>query len=178
MKRNNMISQITIQQSNQIILQSLSKSSRLITRIFVHCTAGWQYETKKELIAGFRARKWKNNGYHLWVDGQGLIHLITPLNGIANGVGGMNSNSLHISYAGGIAKDAKGKIIAVDNRTPAQKEALILGLTKLKSLHPKAVILGHRDISPDKNKNGKIDKWEYIKECPCFDAIPEYAMIK
>lgn len=173
-----MLTQKQIQEANFKLLQSLIKSNRDITRIFVHCTAGWQDETKAELIAGFRALKWKNNGYHLWVDGQGLIHLITPLNGIANGVGGYNAHSLHISYAGGIAKDKKGKRIAVDNRTPAQKEALILGLAKLKSLHPKAKILGHRDISPDSNKNGKIDGWEYIKECPCFNAIPEYAFIK
>lgn len=26
--------------------------------------------------------------------------------------------------------------------------------------------------------NGKVDIWERIKECPCFDAIPEYADIK
>ena len=34
--------------------------------------------------------------------------------------------------------------------------------------------MGHRDISPDKNGNGKIDTWEYIKACPCFNAMEEY----
>ena len=38
----------------------------------------------------------------------------------------------------------------------------------------KLTIKGHRDVSPDKNKNGIIESWERIKECPSFDAIPEY----
>ena len=42
---------------------------------------------------------------------------------------------------------------------------------------PKGSIKGHRDTSPDKNHNGKIDKWEWVKECPSFDAKTEYAGI-
>ena len=42
---------------------------------------------------------------------------------------------------------------------------------------PRAKICGHRDFSPDKNGNGVIDPWEYIKACPCFDARHEYAYI-
>ena len=36
------------------------------------------------------------------------------------------------------------------------------------------MILGHRDFSNDKDGSGVIESWERIKECPCFDAIPEY----
>ena len=35
-------------------------------------------------------------------------------------------------------------------------------------------VIGHRDISPDTNNNGVIDHFERIKECPCYDVIPEY----
>lgn len=31
-----------------------------------------------------------------------------------------------------------------------------------------------RITRPDKNGNGTIDSSEWIKMCPCFDAIPEY----
>ena len=31
-----------------------------------------------------------------------------------------------------------------------------------------------RDLSPDRNGNGTIDRWERTKECPCFDALHEY----
>lgn len=146
---------------------------REVKYLVVHCTAGNQNETKAELIAGFRARGWRNNGYHIWVDGKGQRHNITPLENIANGVAGFNSKSIHVSYAGGI--DSKGK--PVDNRTPAQKETLISILKELKQKYPKAKILGHRDFSPDKDKDGKIESFEWIKYCPCFDAIPEYSSI-
>ena len=32
-------------------------------------------------------------------------------------------------------------------------------------------------ILHDENKNGKIDSYEWIKYCPCFDAISEYKNI-
>lgn len=31
-------------------------------------------------------------------------------------------------------------------------------------------ICGHRDLSPDKNGNGKVDKHEWLKTCPGFDV--------
>ena len=89
---------------------------------------------------------------------------------MSNGVQGYNSTSINVAYIGGI--DSKGK--AVDNRTDAQKASLIKLLKELRDRYPKAQILGHRDISPDTNHNGKIDSWERIKECPCFDAMIEY----
>ena len=43
--------------------------------------------------------------------------------------------------------------------------------------YPEAVIQGHRDFSPDLNGNGRIEKSEWIKLCPCFDAKEEYATL-
>ncbi len=157
-------------------MEKLKKSKRLITNIVVHCTAGWQNESTKELIAGFRAQGWKNNGYHIVVSADGTAELITPLDNIANGVAGHNANSIHVSYKGGITKVGM-KLKAIDNRTTAQKKTLLWVLTELKKLHPGAKIKGHRDFSPDKNKNGKVDTWEFIKECPCFNAMIEYSSI-
>ena len=37
-----------------------------------------------------------------------------------------------------------------------------------------ALILGHRDLSPDLNGNGLIEPNEYLKQCPCFDVMKEY----
>ncbi len=155
----------------------LTKSKRNIKYIVVHCTAGMQTESIQDLIKGFRLRGWKNNGYHIVVDAKGVSHYITPLDDIANGVAGHNSGSIHVSYMGGVAK-VKGKLVTVDNRTDAQKATLIKELTTLKKLHPTAMILGHRDLSPDLNKNGVIEPNEWVKQCPCFYAIPEYKNIK
>jgi N-acetylmuramoyl-L-alanine amidase len=39
------------------------------------------------------------------------------------------------------------------------------------------MILGHYQFSDDQNKNGSIESWERIKECPSFDAYAEYAFL-
>ncbi|WP_218565127.1 MULTISPECIES: hypothetical protein [unclassified Pseudomonas] len=36
--------------------------------------------------------------------------------------------------------------------------------------YPAARILGHRDLSPDLNNDGKITPIEFIKACPSFDV--------
>jgi N-acetylmuramoyl-L-alanine amidase len=146
---------------------------RRITNIVVHCTASSQNATIASIKAHWKAMGWKNNGYHYIISADGKIHNITPEANIANGVAGHNSNSIHVAYIGGI--DSKGK--GVDNRTELQKAALIVILTELKSKYPNARILGHRDFSPDKNNNGIIEPFEYIKICPSFNVIPEYKNI-
>lgn len=143
---------------------------RKIERIFVHCTAGSQRQTLADLWAEFQRKRWKNPGYHYVVFPNGTIQQLVDDNVVANGVYGYNQTAVHVAYVGGI--DAAGS--AIDNRTPAQKEALIRVLRMLHRRYPAARILGHRDISPDRNHNGKVDKWERIKDCPCFDAITEY----
>ena len=143
---------------------------RTIDRIFVHCTAGSQKQTIEDLKAEFKAKGWKHSGYHYAVMPSGRIEQMLPEEEISNGVQGYNSTSINVAYIGGI--DGNGK--ATDNRTSEQKKSLVELLKQLRERYPRARIMGHRDISPDKNGNGIIDPWERIKECPCFDAITEY----
>ena len=143
---------------------------RNIERIFIHCTAGNQKATVEDLMREFKAKGWKAPGYHVAVLANGAIHQLLPYSEISNGVRGYNSTAINVAYTGGI--DAKGD--AIDNRTPEQKKSLRELLIRLRKDYPNAKILGHRDISPDKNGNGIVDPWERIKECPCFDAITEY----
>ena len=143
---------------------------RTIERIFVHCTAGNQKQTIEDLKAEFKAKGWKHSGYHYAVMPSGRIEQMLPEEEVSNGVQGYNSTSINVAYIGGI--DGNGK--AMDNRTEAQKKSLISLLKSLRDRYPKAKIMGHRDISPDKNSNGIVDPWERIKECPCFDAKKEY----
>ena len=51
-------------------------------------------------------------------------------------------------------------------------------LRSLKTCYPKAIILGHRDLSPDLDNDGIIEEFEWIKVCPLFDAKTEYKNIK
>lgn len=147
---------------------------RKIKYIVVHCTAGPQYQSTPDIKRYWKnSLGWENPGYHFLVSADGSYERLAPDSAICNGVAGYNSNSIHISYKGGV--DKKGR--ALDNRTPEQKETLITLLRTMKDKYPNAVIKGHRDFSPDKNKNGKIESWEYIKICPSFDAITEYKNI-
>lgn len=143
---------------------------RKIKRIFIHCTAGSQKQTVADLRAEFKCKGWKNPGYHYVILPDGAITQLLDEQQVSNGVKGYNQTSINVAYIGGI--DSNGK--AIDNRTDAQKASLLKLLKELRGRYPKAQILGHRDISPDTNHNGKVDSWERIKECPCFDAMIEY----
>lgn len=146
---------------------------RKIERIFVHCTAGSQKATVNDIQAEFRRKGWKNPGYHYVVTADGTINKLLDEDKVSNGVQGYNLTSANVAYTGGV--DAKLK--SVDNRTEAQKASLLRLLKELRTRYPKAVIMGHRDISPDKNGNGIVDPWERIKDCPCFEAKEEYKNI-
>lgn len=88
---------------------------------------------------------------------------------VSNGVRGYNSVCINIAYTGGINSQ--------DTRSEEQKKSLVSLLKILRKKYPHAVIQGHRDFSPDLDKNGKIEKFEWIKACPCFDAKTEYKEI-
>lgn len=137
---------------------------RDIRRIFVHCTAGSQKQTKNDLLNEFKAKGWSAPGYHYVVFPDGKVEHLLGEDKVSNGVQGYNSTSINVAYVGGI--DSKGK--ACDNRTDAQKAALGILLRELKKKYPNAHIMGHRDIW---GKNPA--KWK--KQCPCFDAEAEYA---
>lgn len=144
---------------------------RKIEHIFVHCTASRQTASVNDIRNEFKRKGWKNPGYHYLIDTGGAIHQLLDDEKISNGVKGYNGTAINVAYIGGI--DSAGK--ATDNRTEPQKKALVKLLRMLHARYPGAVILGHRDISPDANGNGRVDPWERIKECPCFDAKTEYA---
>ena len=143
---------------------------RNIKYIAVHCTASSQHATIKELLLEFKRKGWSKPGYHYIVDVSGKVFNTLSEDEVSNGVKGFNSNLINVAYIGGI--DTKGK--PVDNRTDEQKKSLLLLLKALKKKYPNAIIQGHRDFSPDTNKNGIVDPWERIKACPCFDAKVEY----
>lgn len=152
---------------------------RFIYTIFIHCTAG--FGDVGAIRRHWRSLGWKADGYHFFIYEDGTVVQLNPLASITNGVKGFNSRSIHIAYQGGVNRQNVHE--AVDTRTEAQKAAIIDTIYKvLDELRQsqdisEIEIKGHRDISPDKNLNGKVDPWERNKECPSFDAIPEYNWI-
>ncbi len=151
-----------------------------INTIVIHCSATKSDSnyTFEQLTRDHRLRGFTTCGYHIYIRKDGTKHQGRPLNVVGAHAGaGHNTNSVGICYEGGL--NPKGK--AADTRTDKQKEELIFTiLDTLKKIKEaggdvkNVRIIGHRDLSPDKDGDGIVEPHEWIKMCPCFDAIPEY----
>lgn len=162
-------------------------TSRYIDEIIIHCTAtkeGRDYSSDSINLA-HKARKFSSYidkkgraqyiGYHYIIHPDGSIEECRPESKIGCHASGHNTRSIGISYVGGLdARDTNGTMCK-DTRTPQQKASLIKLIKDIKAKYGTIVrVIGHRDTSPDLNGDGIISPYEFIKGCPCFDAIPEY----
>jgi N-acetylmuramoyl-L-alanine amidase len=141
---------------------------RKITKIVIHCSATREGKdiTAADIDRMHRDRGFMGIGYHRFVRLDGSVERGRPDAVPGAHVQGHNFDTIGICYAGGI--DANGK--PKDTRTAAQKAALLALVDEYLAKHPKAKVMGHRDLSPDRNKNGVVDRWEWLKACPCFDV--------
>lgn len=159
----------------------LKKSKRRIDLIVVHCTATPEGvgKTVEQIRKEHKAQGWSDIGYHYVVTLDGQTHLGRDVDIAGSHVQGHNSNSIGVVYVGGLENKpvAYSKLKAKDTRTEAQKAELLSLLMDLRKLYPEARIVGHRDLSPDKNHDGIISADEYIKQCPSFNAKTEYRRI-
>lgn len=146
---------------------------RNINLIVVHCTASRcdRRLTPDDLEAEHRRRNFKGCGYHFFISREGIIFPMRPLDRVGAHVRGFNARSIGIAYEGGLTPEG----IAADTRTPDQCQSLRFLVRMLLDIYPESTVCGHRDLSPDLNGNGTIEPCEWIKQCPCFDAVQEYA---
>jgi N-acetylmuramoyl-L-alanine amidase len=145
---------------------------RTITLIVLHCSAtrSSQRYTFQQCKADHLHRGWKDIGYHYYITRDGQIHEGRPLWQVGAHCKGHNQHSIGICYEGGL--DAFGT--PCDTRTDAQRSSLRALLTRLHGQFPSAIILGHRDLSPDQNGDGHVSPDEWLKQCPCFDVLWDY----
>jgi len=149
---------------------------RTINKIIIHCSAtpeGKDY-TVEDIDRDHRKRGFAKIGYHYVIYRDGTIHQGRKESEVGAHARGYNANSIGVCYIGGLARDGK---TTKDTRTQAQRDALVRLLRELVIRYPDAEILGHRDLSPDKNGDGIVSPNEYIKGCPSFDAKKEYRVI-
>ncbi len=138
---------------------------RVITLIVVHCSAVKpdQLSSAAQIDSWHRERGFHLGiGYHYVIRRDGTIEPGRPewMIGAHCHVKGhhYNSHSIGICYEGGL--DARGQ--PDDTRTAAQKKTMRQLLEDLHQRYPRAMIVGHRDLSHD-------------RDCPCFNAYKEYA---
>lgn len=160
----------------KLIPQRLKKSERKITEIIIHCSAtpdGKDY-TVDDIRRWHKQRGYSDVGYHYIVYRNGQLVQGRDVNIIGAHVSGHNAHSIGICYIGGMnAENTQPE----DTRTLRQKARLLSLLVDLRKLYPNAQIIGHRDLSEDKNGNGIIEPSEWMKACPSFDAKSEYHRI-
>lgn len=135
--------------------------------LVVHCSATRPTQDigVREITQWHRQRGFDTVGYHYVIRRNGEVETGRPETAIGAHVKGHNARSLGVCLVGGI--NAAGK--PESNFTDAQFESLKALLHQLQTRYPDARILGHRDLSPDKNGDGKITPNEFIKACPSFD---------
>jgi N-acetyl-anhydromuramyl-L-alanine amidase AmpD len=141
---------------------------RPINRIVVHCSAS-QPDPKideKTIDRWHRQRGFREIGYHYVILANGELRVGRPVTEVGAHASGHNKDSIGICMIGGV--DAKGR--SACNFTSAQFKALRELIVNLRVSWPRATVLGHRDLSPDRNGDGRITSQEWLKDCPCFDV--------
>jgi N-acetylmuramoyl-L-alanine amidase len=138
--------------------------------IVIHATATLAHQpfTVASIRAMHRKRGFSDIGYARLIGLKGERWIgRKPVDAVGAHVLGFNHRTLGVAYVGGLdSATAKPR----DTRTPAQIDAMIEELKALLKQYPQAVILGHRDLSPDLDHDGIIEPHEWMKQCPCFDA--------
>lgn len=137
---------------------------RKIKYIVVHTSESYPYMDigVKEIDRWHKEKGYVGVGYHYVVRKNGEIEEGRKEYQVGAHCFGYNHNSIGVCWVGGLKNGTKKEY--VDDRTDAQKEALIGLLMKLVIKYPDAKIVGHRDLDPK-------------KECPLFDAMEEYKLI-
>jgi N-acetylmuramoyl-L-alanine amidase len=144
---------------------------RKITSIVLHCTAtrAGQPFNIAAIRAMHKARGFSDIGYHWLIGLNGEVWRGRPEEKVGAHVAGFNAFSIGVCYVGGL--DAS-TAVPRDTRTSAQLAAMKKLLQGIVKRYPEVVILGHRDLSPDRDGDGVVEKHEWLKSCPCFDAGP------
>lgn len=133
----------------------------------IHCSAtreNQNFSAKQIKLVGYE--RFGQPSYHLVIERDGSYERHLSDDTIGAHVAKKNTGNIGICYIGGL--DANGK--PTDTRTLAQKKTMRALIRTMISRYPNIIIRGHRDWSPDLNRDGIIERSEWIKDCPCFSV--------
>lgn len=141
--------------------------------IVIHCSA-----TRPSLDIGRReirewhiAQGWADIGYAAVIRRSGLVEFGRHFDDIGAHVAGRNSTTVGVCLVGGLyASGAEAEDDFDGLYELAQALSLLRVCDLLKVAYPGAKFIGHRDLSPDRNMDGKITRNEWLKSCPGFDV--------
>ncbi|MFN3582801.1 MAG: N-acetylmuramoyl-L-alanine amidase [Phenylobacterium sp.] len=141
---------------------------KTIKYLVVHCSATPANRDigAAEIRTMHRRQGWRDIGYHYVIRRNGVIEKGRPETEPGAHVQGHNSHSIGICMVGGV----KPNMTAECNFTDEQFASLRKLLNELTAKYPTAKVCGHRDLSPDRNGDGKVAPGEWVKDCPTFEA--------
>ncbi len=163
--------------------------ARLVNELVIHCSASPNgnslfsgtvgdstFRTPADAIDGWHAARgfhrddaWCKHfnpqlpaiGYHFIIYTNGAIATGRHMDEIGAHVRGNNRSSIGIC------------MIGTDQFTIEQWKSLrglVLELQKKYARAKTLATLGHRDLSPDRDNDGIVEPWEWLKTCPGFDV--------
>jgi hypothetical protein len=160
--------------------------NREIKLIVIHCSASPNgnslfrgsagtpgFMTPVQVIDGWHTQR----GFHRSAEARrrmnpGLeaigYHFVVYTNGTT--ASGRDVEEIGAHVAGFNAKSVGVCMVGTDHFTPAQWAGLADTVKMLRSRYPDARVCGHRDLSPDKDGDGKVEPREWLKTCPGFDV--------
>ena len=142
--------------SELVNLINTSVITRNVSRLVFHCTATHQTATVEGILRFWRERRgWKNPGYHIIVTPDGSWTQLQDFNRVSNGVAGINSTSLHVSYIGGIDRNGR----PFDNRTESQNEIFETIYNTFKNKMPQLTFHGHYEFSNKACPSYNVENW-------------------
>ena len=133
---------------------------RQINRIILHCSASKDGVpvTYADLLRIHLARGFRKIGYHYIIEPDGTMFTGRPEREIGAHCEGHNADSIGICMLGTLRFS--------EDAWKAQAQLV----TALLRRYPSAEVVGHRDMSPDLDKDGKIEPNEWLKLCPNYDV--------
>lgn len=145
--------------------------------IVIHCSATKPSQDigRAELDAMHRARGFRCIGYHFVIRRNGELETGRGIDEIGAHVEGFNSTSVGVCMVGGL--DDIGREMKADQIAPfseAQWTTVHALVRRLRHRYPGARVVGHRDLSPDLNHDGRIQSREWLKSCPGFDVASAF----
>ena len=136
--------------------------------IVIHCSA-----TKPgtdigadEISQWHEDRGFDEIGYHAVIRRDGQVEFGRQFDEVGAHVMGQNYRSVGVCLVGGVNNNYEPE----NNFTEEQFESLGKVVDLLLLAYPGAVVVGHRDLSPDLDGDGVIEEHEWIKDCPSFDV--------
>lgn len=144
--------------------------------IVFHCSATRPSQNigRREIEEWHLAKGWSGIGYHFVIMRDGTLQKGREIDEVGAHVAGANSHTLGVCLVGGLGENGQAFADAPQMFTLAQWDTARALMSYLRKMYPNARVCGHRDLSPDLNKDGKIQQSEWLKTCPGFDAAREF----